>query len=287
VKWIRNPAWDLCWIWNGIPAGLLLATVAWFSWQPGIGFRDSLAEQPLYWFFALVVILETGHVISPIVLVWSHRELRQLAWRRRRKFIWLAFGVFGAAFSVGAATSLGWTSFSPGLHQIFRVTNWANPLPVLVWLYLVWNAYHFGMQNFGVVALYKRLNGVSGRRWIDVCLAAGLTVFAIGGLPLLYSSQVTGFLILGLISLNHWLVEIGLCGKVSGRQWLFTAVVLTLGAVGFIWLRITPEGNLMVVIPAVLSARIGVSFVHFLYDRWIWKFSDAQVRATIGRDLLA
>jgi hypothetical protein len=285
VKWIRSPAWDLCWIWSGIPAGVVLAALAWFFWQPWIGFRGTAAERPLYWFFTVVVMLETGHVISPIVLVWSHRDLRKLAWHRRRKFIWLALAAFGAALAVGAATSLGWTSFTPGIHQIFRVTNWKNPFPVMVWIYLAWNSYHFGMQNYGIIALYKRLNSITGRRWVDMSLVLGVTVLLMNGWSFIYDGLPVGFAILGLISLNHWLVAIGLCGTVSGRQLLFTAVVLGLGAIGFTWLRVTPAGNMMGVIPVVVATRIGVSFVHFLYDRWIWRFSDPEIRKTIGRDL--
>jgi hypothetical protein len=33
--------------------------------------------------------------------------------------------------------------------------------------------------------------------------------------------------------------------------------------------------------------RIGLGFVHFRHDRWIYKFSDPIVRGTIGKALLA
>ena len=36
----------------------------------------------------------------------------------------------------------------------------------------------------------------------------------------------------------------------------------------------------------VVGLRLGLGFVHFLYDRWIYKLSDPRVRATIGADLL-
>jgi hypothetical protein len=287
VRWIRSPAWDLCWIWSGIPAGIVLTAITWFCWRPLVGFQGSVVEQPLYWFFALVVMLETGHVISPIVLVWSHPQLRLLAWQRRKKFVWLSLAAFGTALLVGAVTSLGWTSFKPGFHQQLHITTWTNPFPVLVWIYLVLNAYHFGMQNFGVTRIYKRLNGFKGHRWLDMTLAVGITAVMAMLLPDLIGTPILGFLLLGLLSLNHWLVEIGLCGRASGNQWLFIGVVLALGTIGFAWLRVTPSGNMMVVIPVVVGARLGLSFVHFLYDRWIWKFSDPEIRATIGRKLFA
>jgi hypothetical protein len=35
------------------------------------------------------------------------------------------------------------------------------------------------------------------------------------------------------------------------------------------------------------SFALGLSFVHFIYDRWIWKFSRRNVRETIGLSLMA
>jgi hypothetical protein len=51
---------------------------------------------------------------------------------------------------------------------------------------------------------------------------------------------------------------------------------------GFVRMIPTPAGNMIRVVPVVICARMGLGFVHFLYDRWIWKLSDPQVRATIG-----
>ena len=36
-----------------------------------------------------------------------------------------------------------------------KITDLSNPFPILVWVYLIWNGYHFGMQNFGVLSLYQ------------------------------------------------------------------------------------------------------------------------------------
>jgi hypothetical protein len=45
-----------------------------------------------------------------------------------------------------------------------------------------------------------------------------------------------------------------------------------------------PTLTIKVTMPAV-GLRIGLGFVHFLYDRWVYKLSDPQVRAMIGRDI--
>jgi hypothetical protein len=81
------------------------------------------------------------------------------------------------------------------------------------------------------------------------------------------------------------MAEIGLCSTLMDRQWVFTILTLMAGAIGFLWLRSTPSGNLMMVYLPVLCFGIGMSFVHFLYDRWLWKMSDKEISRVVGRAL--
>lgn len=273
MKWIRSPSWDLCWIWSGFPIGGLLVI-----------FYLTSASQALLYCFAAAIVIETAHTISPIVLSWSHPSLRAFMWRNWHKSVALAGLAFGVAIGVGAITQLGLTSYRPGPHRIFYITSLSNPLPILVSVYYCWNIYHFGMQNFGVARLYK---GMTGSRLWDMLILVGLTAFLYAALPRLYDGVWVFFLMIGVISLNHWLVEIGLCGRVSGHPGIFVLVVLLLGACGFLWLVPTPNGNLMHVVPIIISARVGLSFVHFLYDRWIWRMSDPEIRAIIAPALAA
>jgi hypothetical protein len=239
----------------------------------------------LFYFFASTIALETAHSVSPIVLAWSHAELRRMMLHKWRKSIALSLLVFVVACAIGAATSAGWTSYHPGLHQIYHLTDLSNPMPVLVWIYYIWSIYHFGMQNFGIARIYRVRNRLWGSRYIDMILLVGGTAFLYAGLQYFYYPHWMFFFSMGAISFNHWFAEIGLCGRVSGRPLLFTATVLAIGAIGFVWLKPTPNGNLMNVMPMIICARLGLGFVHFLYDRWIWKFSDLRVRAVIGPPL--
>lgn len=256
------------WLWllSGLPAGLAL-----------------LAMPPAarYWCFALFVMLETAHQFSPIVLAWTHRGFRQDVIKRRPwKYIGIPAAVFVVAFGIGIATSAGVTSYIPGPGQYRHVTDLSNPFPLLVWGYLAWNAYHFGMQDFGVWRLWGRVR-IGRRLQMAVCL--GLMIFffwVVQYIP--HSFGVTLFLI-GLLSVNHWVVEIGLCARVAG--WPLLIGVLALGLIGFVWRGPSPDGQMIRMIPWLICTSLGLSFVHFLYDRWIYKFSDPQVRATIGADL--
>jgi hypothetical protein len=94
-------------------------------------------------------------------------------------------------------------------------------------------------------------------------------------------------LMMGIFSVNHWTVDIGLSSRIIGqRGWVLAGGVLLAGAVGFMWMIPTSTGMMIRVIPLVICSRLWLGFVHFLYSRWVWKLSDPDVRATIGQDLL-
>ena len=222
-------------------------------------------------FFTAAVLLDTGHSISPIAMSWSHAGFRQEMLGRPWKFIALPLAIMALAGSVGAATSAGWTSFVPGPYHSREITDLSNPFPILVWAYILWNFYHFGMQNFGVL----RLCGWRSYRWPTMVGCVGLTTVALINFP-------------PIVAFNHWVVAIGLCGKVmkDWRRWAFLAAMPTLGAIAIAWSVPTSHGTMILVIPWLISLRIGLGLVHFLYDRWTWKMSDPAVRATIGRSLI-
>jgi hypothetical protein len=72
---------------------------------------------------------------------------------RKAKYILLSMSIFIGSVAIGAASSLGVTSSQPEPHRMFELMGLTNPFPMLVWVYMIWNAYHFGMQNFGAVEL--------------------------------------------------------------------------------------------------------------------------------------
>jgi len=284
MSWIRGPLWDGLWIWSGVPIGVMLLGMGlnWHWWTP----------QALVAFFFLAVALENGHNVSPIVLGWTHSGFRRHMLANPWKFIGVPVAVLAAAAAVGLVTSLGWTTYAPGPYHAMKITNWTNPYPLLVWVYLVWQAYHFGMQNFGIAMLYcRRLPASRARRLALKYTFLPVTMFGMLGLPMFVHSWQLGLMFLGVFSVSHWLQAIGLSSAVSRRGWIFTAALLAIGAIGFVWLRPTPMGNavkqLGVFLPLVLCMREGFGIWHFLMDRWLWRFSDPLVRDTIGRDLFS
>jgi hypothetical protein len=248
----------LLWLVSGLPIGVAL-------WL--------LPPAGKYLMWAAAICLDNAHRLAPIVAGWSHREFRALLLRRPWKTIGLPGLLLVVASVVGVVTSLHWTSFVPGRGRQWVITDLSNPFPILVWAYTIWNGYHFGMQNFGVISLLRGARS-AWQRTCDMSWACGATVVGM-------------LLVPGMVEFNHWITELGLCGRVSRHAFVLIASLLAFGALNLLWMVPTSQGMLMWVIPELLGAQIGLGFWHFLQDRWIWKLSDPQVRATIRRDLFS
>lgn len=222
--------------------------------------------------FAVLLLLETMHVLSPILLAWMHKGFCQIMLQHPRKYIMLPTAIFALAATVSVATAIGWTAYDPSYGPIkAHATGWKNPFPSLFAAYLVWNFYHFSMQNYGVL----RLCGVDVGRWGKPVAFLG-TAVAIKFMPL-------------MMSVNHWITDIGLSLRVISRKWWFLYILIVLSPVVFLWNFATPDGigvrRMEGVVIVFVGLRLAIGFVHFLYSRWVWQLSDPQVRATIGRDL--
>lgn len=235
LRWIVGPRWDLLWIWSGLPIGLALVLLA--------------PPKTALWLAVAIMVLESAHVISPIVLVWGEPELRVIALRSWAKYIAVPIGIMTASF--------------------FCPLAWASPV------YWTWNVYHFGMQNFGVTSLYLR-GHCEIRKW----LCFGVTAFGMGVIPWLTQNVYVGLLCTGIFSFNHWLVDVGLSSRVSRRRYLFIAAVLV---AGIAWLLLRNGPLSVKLVPQIIVIRYGFGFVHFLYEGWIWRRGSPAMRAVLAQ----
>jgi len=336
MKYIRSPAWDGFWIGGGLGIGVVLMIAS--AYLPAINFSKSPPQtlSVLGWpiailghtwienafiiFFLVAIVFDTAHNMSPIVLTWTYAPLRRFALARWRKFILLSGVIMAAAAAIGAMTSLGWTDYVPGAGKLYYIGyQWrANepfavalaravwdcvkiPLPLLALAYAIWQLYHFGSQNFGVVMLYSRLNGWpisrAAAKWICVLLTSAMMLPAylflfrvpqghFPGSANLVPPEYAAFLMLGSISVMHWLVSIGLGQRVIEVRWrLWLPMLLLLGCVGFLWQEATPHSTTIHAIPWIISLRFGLGLVHFMYDGWIWHRDSPAMRAIWSTDL--
>ncbi len=164
------------------------------------------------------------------------------------------------------------------------------------------------MQDFGVWRLWRKRNDTQGKSILDnwvravfgrdwattnrdrvvrraqaaICLA--LVIFFVEVMRHITHSLWVMLFVTGLVSVNHWVVDLGLSIRVA--RWWFFPGVLVLGLLGFAWMVPSSNGQMIRMIPWLICARLGLGFVHFLYSRWVWQFSNPQVRDSIGKDLL-
>lgn len=308
--WIRSPAWDGFWFLSGIPIGIALWLIA----------------PPLSLGFYFILLFRVGHLAAPVACAWSHKGFRDLMLRQKVKFIvipllvfiasgtlsllllptidvdglWLHIGHvlrpaawLAALYVVGNQWHLGMQNF--GVMRLYAVKAHISPSRVAD------KALCLSAMAFWSVGTATHFNFIPGGATnpalvIGVCaivVAAAIAalaaerswpraMFILAVLsPVLISfwSYWYGF---ATVLLNHWLTAIGLSAHVDAnhrsRSPLIFALAMMAAGAAVVLLRSHFK--------LILGANLGLSFVHYLYDRWLWKLSDPQVRATIGKDLL-
>jgi hypothetical protein len=117
---------------------------------------------------------------------------------------------------------------------------------------------------------------------------------------------------LGMTFLNHWTVAIGLAthaasnhkalNSANGKRWYQSYFILYLGLVlvalpasytiantggaESISNSFSSMTALTTFVTTLFGLRMGTSYVHYLYDRYVYQFRDPAVGKSIGRDLM-
>ncbi len=218
----------------------------------------------MIYLFTALIILDTAHVMSPMVMAWSRGDFREVMLRHWPRYILIPAVVLAA--SLAAAT------------QAKAVVD------TVVTIYFVWNVWHFASQNYGLLRLAQLRRRWNWRPDWPFCMA--VTIVGMVVWPVLAADPWTWRLInLAIFAIPHWVSEIFLTSWVSTCWRVFAPMILALGCVGFLWA--VPRSTGMPVVGVVwVCFRIGLGFVHFLYDGMIWRFRDPEIRSTIGKALL-
>lgn len=158
--WLRNGAWDTFFIMGGI---WLLPVVALFSVVP---------EHFLFLSLALTGVLWLSHRVATFWTVFFTPSYRALIASEPTRFITIPALVLllSVAFAVGSYPA------SPLLR-----------LQIMGTLFIIFNTYHFGIQHFGVLTIYRikagqQLSNSARDRERTVCLLLGGSLVLIGQL---------------------------------------------------------------------------------------------------------
>lgn len=144
--------------------GRLLDTERYPIWgnANGVGVARHPCGVLLFW---VVLAVQTGHLLSPMALAWGHDRFRALMLQCRVKFIVTPLAILALATVAGwiGGRSLPPLRLDPVTFKLAAgarsLSDLRNPFLAMGLLYAIWNAYHFGMQAFGVMSIYRRKKG--------------------------------------------------------------------------------------------------------------------------------
>jgi hypothetical protein len=230
------------------------ALTIWLASGPAMGLALFMSPPWLrWWYFLCAIFLENGHALSPIALAWTTPSYR-------RQIDWLWHIMIPLLF-IGVGTEAGLLA-SWGDQRMFQA---------MFIFYTLWNDYHFGMQNFGILQLYAPKH-----RTRNLILGLGGTILAFVCMtyPLSTTSDL-GLSIIAVLTFNHWITDIWLSGKASRWGWRFSLAMMLAGCVGFLWLYPTTveQAHYMGPFLILLGTRFGLGMAHFMYSGLPWPFS--------------
>jgi hypothetical protein len=218
-------------------------------------YYKEMTQQTLAMLAALAIILDHAHLVSPIAAAWGNRRMRERMLVRWDKFICWPLAIIGLGIILG-----------------LEFQRYDRAIEALVGVYVVWNAYHFAMQNFGLLAL-------AGRRQL------GRLGFFATLVMLTVPAGVASGVMFPVLSWAHWLTDIGLSSAAAQRWWwIFLILVLPAGLIGFLWKAVDCRvicQTAMYSLPILVATRTCLGFVHFLYSRWVWR-RDSPVVSALG-----
>jgi hypothetical protein len=265
-----------------LPLSLLVAGVFvgiatetwWTDFHPFINSALSMTEiyppratNPFWWLLAVYLVWNFYHFAKQNFGVMQiYRRKSEVQYPRNQRRIDLAFCMVTQAAVVSAVFLFIFFSDIP-LSGTVR----------LLFILLAGAVFMMVAREAAITGRYWTPRGIFAASQILCFLWPGLLVMAANGI-------------------NHWLVAMGLASHVDGvnrnrTPLVFAGAVIVLGILLF-WALFHKHGvyswRLRPMIELALpfaGFRLALGFVHFLYDCWVWKLSDPQVQATIGRDL--
>jgi hypothetical protein len=134
-----------------------------------IGLALTMLSSTVYLVLALIIFLEHGHFLSPLALAWGHIGFRKVMRQRPVQYIGVPIVIVLAATTIGILTSLyANLHIDIGLKvRAHNASDYRQPFVMMAVFYWLWNSYHFAMQSFGVLSIYRGKSG-SGYRRLDM-----------------------------------------------------------------------------------------------------------------------
>lgn len=154
APWLRSPAWDGFWMLSGL---WLLLPIALLAGRPQPLTLALLGATGLFWISHRIATLHTAFCVP---------AYRGLVREQRARFVLLP-----------AAICLAVLAFVYAPAKVVPLDNWGR-IQVLGSIFFLYNTYHFGVQHYGVLSIYRIRAGQAPSGWLKgyervLCLVVG------------------------------------------------------------------------------------------------------------------
>ncbi len=158
--WLRSGAWDVFWMLSGL---WLLLPIAGFSGAPTALKVMLIGATALLWL---------SHRFATTYNAFCMPAYRQLLGEQRDRFVILPAVIIIATFAF---------VFSP--ESVMRLNLWGR-VQILATIFFLYNSYHFGIQHYGVLSIYRIRAGQGHSGWLKryekfFAIAVGTIVVAL------------------------------------------------------------------------------------------------------------
>jgi hypothetical protein len=177
--WLRSPFWDSFWMLSGL---WLLLPVALFTAAPGALNAALIVATMLLWI---------SHRLATTYTAFCVPAYRDLVRQQRLRFIVLPVAICLLVFA-----------FVYAPRAVVPLDTWGK-IQALGTIFFLYNTYHFGVQHYGVLSIYRMRAGQKSTDWLKgyerfLCLAVGGALVALAqvghGAEVVHDSLVYGAL---------------------------------------------------------------------------------------------
>jgi len=145
--WILSPLYDVIFIFGGSIAALLILTLK----EMGNSASTDLSILTL---FVVSFALNGGHMVAGLSLLIFNREERARAKRVEPRIYKQCLAIILVCLALFGGSAILFSQASDS--DAFRF-----PIRIAGFLYFLWNGWHFGMQQFGLLQIYRKKHGIT------------------------------------------------------------------------------------------------------------------------------
>lgn len=145
--WILSPVSDLIFVFGGSLVALLVLTLK----ALGTSFANDMSTATL---FVITFALNGGHMVAGLFLLLSNRTERQRTEMIEPKIYVRCLIIILLCVVIFSISAILFSLSSES--TAFKVPIWIAGL-----IYFLWNGWHFAMQQFGLLQVYRKRNDIS------------------------------------------------------------------------------------------------------------------------------